>query len=300
VSVLLVLTGRRTDAGAARAGAAVARRPPRRAGAGRAARRARRRRHRRGRADRPRRRPVAHRGRAGRGQRGVGASTTSCCPAPARPRSTPGCGCCAPPPRAAGPDRRALRPRRAGHRRGDLHRAPQGPAARAHVQGVRAAQVPRAARRPGVHPRAAAAGGLGLRLLRRHPHGRRARAAAARQARPRARAADRHRAQRRLQVRPRSRSGCGSTPRRSRRSGEVVTAAAEADGVHPLSEHVTLHLGHGGDPDARNVLARVDGRSPATRTSTSPTSSRAPAPSSSCTRTCAAASARRSSASSSG
>jgi mycothiol synthase len=40
----------------------------------------------------------------------------------------------------------------------------------------------------------------------------------------------------------------------------VVAAAAEADGVHPLSEHVTLHLGHGGDPDARNVLAHVDGR----------------------------------------
>jgi len=39
----------------------------------------------------------------------------------------------------------------------------------------------------------------------------------------------------------------------------VVAAAAEEDGVHPLSEHVTLHLGHGGDPDARNVLARVGG-----------------------------------------
>lgn len=40
----------------------------------------------------------------------------------------------------------------------------------------------------------------------------------------------------------------------------VVGAAADEDGVHPLSEHVTLHLGHGGDPDARNVLARLDGR----------------------------------------
>ena len=37
----------------------------------------------------------------------------------------------------------------------------------------------------------------------------------------------------------------------------VVAAAADADGVHPLSEHVTMHLGHGGDPDARNVLARI-------------------------------------------
>jgi mycothiol synthase len=40
----------------------------------------------------------------------------------------------------------------------------------------------------------------------------------------------------------------------------LVAAAGQADGVHPLSEHVTLHLGHGGDPDARNVLARLDGR----------------------------------------
>jgi mycothiol synthase len=39
----------------------------------------------------------------------------------------------------------------------------------------------------------------------------------------------------------------------------LVAAAGDADGVHPLSEHVTLHLGHGGDPDARNVLACVDG-----------------------------------------
>ena len=37
----------------------------------------------------------------------------------------------------------------------------------------------------------------------------------------------------------------------------LLDAATEADGVHPLSEHVTLHLGHGGDPESRNVLARV-------------------------------------------
>ena len=40
---------------------------------------------------------------------------------------------------------------------------------------------------------------------------------------------------------------------------ELVAAAAEADGVHPLSEHVSLHLAHGGDPDARNVLAHTGG-----------------------------------------
>ena len=37
----------------------------------------------------------------------------------------------------------------------------------------------------------------------------------------------------------------------------LVTAAGESDGVYPLSEHVSLHLGHGGDPQARNVLAWV-------------------------------------------
>src|SRR4051794_27069013 len=35
----------------------------------------------------------------------------------------------------------------------------------------------------------------------------------------------------------------------------VVDAAAEADGVNPLSEHVLLHLRYGGDEPARNVLA---------------------------------------------
>jgi mycothiol synthase len=39
----------------------------------------------------------------------------------------------------------------------------------------------------------------------------------------------------------------------------LLADAGEADGVHPLSEHVTLHLGHGGDPDARNVLAWSSG-----------------------------------------
>ena len=39
------------------------------------------------------------------------------------------------------------------------------------IQGVRAPQVSRAASGARVHPRAAAAGGVGLRLLRRHPYG---------------------------------------------------------------------------------------------------------------------------------
>ena len=38
----------------------------------------------------------------------------------------------------------------------------------------------------------------------------------------------------------------------------IVTAAAEADGVNPLSEHVMLHLRYGGDEPVRTVLATVD------------------------------------------
>ncbi|HSK27910.1 MAG TPA: mycothiol synthase [Jiangellales bacterium] len=41
----------------------------------------------------------------------------------------------------------------------------------------------------------------------------------------------------------------------------IVDAATDADGVHPLSEHVRLHLRYGGDEATRNVLARdQDGR----------------------------------------
>lgn len=36
----------------------------------------------------------------------------------------------------------------------------------------------------------------------------------------------------------------------------LVAAATDADGVAPLSEHVLLHLRHGGDAPGRNVLAR--------------------------------------------
>ena len=65
-------------------------------------------------------------------------------------------------------------PRPRGGRRGraDLHR-------------VRPARPPHARPRPGVHPRAAAVGGVGVRGVGGHPHRRRARGPAARQARRR-------------------------------------------------------------------------------------------------------------------
>ena len=40
---------------------------------------------------------------------------------------------------------------------------------------------------------------------------------------------------------------------------DLVSAAAEEDGVGPLSEHVMLHLRYGGDPRARNLLLVRDG-----------------------------------------
>jgi len=40
----------------------------------------------------------------------------------------------------------------------------------------------------------------------------------------------------------------------------VVNAAAALDGVHPLSEHVMLHLRYGGDTEDRNLLVLLDGR----------------------------------------
>jgi mycothiol synthase len=40
---------------------------------------------------------------------------------------------------------------------------------------------------------------------------------------------------------------------------ELVRAAAEEDGVGPLSEHVMLHLRYGGDPRARDLLLVSDG-----------------------------------------
>jgi mycothiol synthase len=39
----------------------------------------------------------------------------------------------------------------------------------------------------------------------------------------------------------------------------LVDAATDVDGVNPLSEHVLLHLKHGGDAPAANLLALLDG-----------------------------------------
>jgi mycothiol synthase len=42
-----------------------------------------------------------------------------------------------------------------------------------------------------------------------------------------------------------------------REVGALVAAATEADGTAPLSEHVLLHVRHGGDADAAHLLARA-------------------------------------------
>jgi mycothiol synthase len=39
----------------------------------------------------------------------------------------------------------------------------------------------------------------------------------------------------------------------------LTHAAGDADGAYPLSEHVVLHLRHGGDAPATHLLARIDG-----------------------------------------
>lgn len=39
---------------------------------------------------------------------------------------------------------------------------------------------------------------------------------------------------------------------------DLLSAATEADGVRPLSEHVWLHVIHGGDEEARHLLARSE------------------------------------------
>jgi len=50
----------------------------------------------------------------------------------------------------------------------------------------------------------------------------------------------------------------------------LVQAAADADRVTPVSEHVLLHLRHGGDRQARNLLGRVDEALPGDAASTGP------------------------------
>ena len=84
----------------------------------------------------------------------------------------------------------------------------------------------------GVHARAAALAGVGLRVLRRRAHGRRPRAAAARQARRGAREPDPDRALGRLPLRPDPlagrRSGSATTAEPRRRSSDGSSASSES------------------------------------------------------------------------
>jgi mycothiol synthase len=41
---------------------------------------------------------------------------------------------------------------------------------------------------------------------------------------------------------------------------ELTRAAGDADGAYPLSEHVVLHIRHGGDEPAEHLVIRIDGR----------------------------------------
>ena len=152
---------------------------------------------------------VLDRGRARGRHRRLGRRRRAARHRRARPRSRPGCGwrsagCGAP--RGRRPRRRSA-PASSSIDEATYTARVGRPHPRPDLQGVRAAQVPRAAPGPGLHPRPAAAGGLGLRLLRRHAHRRRPRAPAAGQARPRARAPHRHGAQRRLPLRARRAGG---------------------------------------------------------------------------------------------
>ncbi len=128
--------------------------------------------------------------------------------------------------RRRGPARDQVR--RPVDRRRGVHGQDRRPQPAPDVQGVRAGEVPGPAPGPRLHPPAAAAGGVGLRLLRRHPHRRRPRTPAAGQARHRQRDADRHRAQRGLPVRqPDGAQGrAGRRRHRSRRADDAEPDAA--------------------------------------------------------------------------
>ena len=140
----------------------------------------------------------------------------------------------------------------------------RGQPARPDLQGVRAAQVPRAAPGPRLHPRPAAPGGLGLRLLRRHPHRRRPRASPARQARARPRGAHRHGPQRRLppRARPRRRPGAPSPPTPDP-DATPTRIAARARAMARLAASSTAYrvgrvgVGHGSCRDAVERPRRV-------------------------------------------
>ena len=119
--------------------------------------------------------------------------------------------------------------------------------------------------RQGVHPRDVAVAGVGLRVLRRCPHGRRPHPAAARQARRGARQPHPDGALRRLPLRPDPLGRLTHAIDRRRTSGELVpdpsSTVSELDEVHVLRLEAAVGL-LGGELDLLALLERLEARCP--------------------------------------
>src|SRR5215217_8145804 len=217
-----------------------------------------------------RRRPPGRAGRDARGRAGRAPARLGGLRLPAplgRAGRDRGPGAAAHPATGGGRPRRRHPRRRPGRRPRLLPGPPPEPAARPDLQGVRAAAVPGRPPRPGLDPGAAPPGGVGLRLLRRHPHRRRPRPPPPGQARPRARVDDRHRPRRRLQA---ATGGPGQGGTRSRRLAALKVPSGPVDypyvrrahGLRPMTVSPTLTKlarAHSGAM-ARRAAARYGGR----------------------------------------
>ena len=142
-----------------------------------------------------------------------------------------------------------------------------------HIQGIRTAEIPVPAPRPGLHPTTTAARGVGLRLLRRHPYGRRPRASAAAKLGPEYEAligTVRNVGYRWCHHAPIwSRSSHRECPDHMAATADRVAGRAGRRHARPsqrrrrvsaISEHSYLHLLAGGGNQERHALAHEDGQ----------------------------------------